>query len=242
MAASDRFSQASLPYLLESDRLYDAVLAEDPGNLARMRNAALTKKYLGRHFDEAGDDAKSLESFRRAHAIDQRRIQAEPDNGQIQNDLAIDLGGIGKAHWRRGESAEAIDAYQKSLEIRQRISDADPKNAVARGRVAFMHHMLAKLYLSADRVSPAAQHVAQALTINEALSRLDRIYRAEHAGTLHTLAEIERRKGRLQAACAGDERAKVIFALVADHDLGSDQRTSKAEVEQALATCAKRGR
>ena len=82
-----------------------------------------------------------------------------------------------------------------------------------------------------------ADHVNMALAANEALIRIDRIYRAELAGSLQTLAEIERRKGRQLAACGAYGRAQRLFALVEDHDLGSDQRTSKVEVGRALARC-----
>lgn len=85
-----------------------------------------------------------------------------------------------------------------------------------------------------------ADHVNMALAANEALIRIDRIYRAELAGSLQTLAEIERRKGRQLAACGAYGRAQRLFALVEDHDLGSDQRTSKVEVGRALARCESR--
>ena len=97
-----------------------------------MRKAGLTKKYLGRYFDEAGDVARSLEYFRRAYVLDQKRAAAEPGTRSIQNDLDIDLGGIGEAQWRRGEYVDAIDSYRQSLEMRERLS-ARSRNAFARG-------------------------------------------------------------------------------------------------------------
>lgn len=237
VAVTARFAPDSLPNLLEANRLFDDVLAEDEGNPARMRNAALIKKYLGRHFDEAGDAGKSLEHFRRALTLDEKRLGLAPEDRQVQNDLAIDLGGIGEAHWRRGETAEAIDAYRRSLEIRTRIAAADPKNVFAQGRVAYIHHMLAKLFVSSGALRDAEDHVNMALAANEALIRIDRIYRAELAGSLQTLAEIERRKERPLAACDAYGRAQRLFALVEDRDLGADQRTSKVEVDRALALC-----
>jgi non-specific serine/threonine protein kinase/serine/threonine-protein kinase len=237
IAVTARFEPGSLPNLLEAERLFDDVLADDEGNPARLRNAALIKKYLGRHFDEAGDAGKSLEYFRRALILDEKRLRGAPEDRQVQNDVAIDLGGIGEAYWRRGETAEAIDAYRQSLEIRARIAAADPKNAFAQGRVAYIHHMLAKLFVSSGALRAAEDHVNTAIATNEALIRSDRIYRAELAGSLQTLAEIEWRKGRPLAACGAYGRAQRLFALVEDRDLGSDQRTSKVEVERALARC-----
>ena len=185
-----------------------------------MRNAALIKKYLGRHFDEAGEPGRSLESFRRALTLDEKRLENAPEDHQVQNDLAIDLGGIGAAHWRRGETAEAIEAYRQSLAIRARIAAADPKNAFAQGRVAYIHHMLAKLFLSSGALRAAEDHVNTALATNEALIPIDRIYRAELAGSLQTLGEIERRKGRQLAACGAYGRAQRLFALVEDQRPG----------------------
>jgi hypothetical protein len=103
--------------------------------------------------------------------------------------------------------------------------------------VAYIHHMLAKLFVSSGALRDAEVQVNMALATNEALIRIDRIYRAELAGSLQTLAEIERRKGRPLAACDAYGRAQRLFALVEDRDLGADQRTSKVEVDRALALC-----
>jgi eukaryotic-like serine/threonine-protein kinase len=198
----------SLPHWQQVERLFSAVLAEDPSNPGKIRNAALGQKYLGSYYEVNRELDKALEHFRAALALDERRMQAQPSDRQAQLDYAIDVGNIANVQLNRGEYAAAIDAYKRSLDVRQRIADADPKDVYAQGRVSFVLMKLATLYARTDDIPRAHDHVSRAMALIEPLAAQGDSYGHQHFNTLRTLADVERLAGRRTEACHAYRRAQ----------------------------------
>jgi non-specific serine/threonine protein kinase/serine/threonine-protein kinase len=231
--------QGALPHLLESNRLFREVHAENPGDLAKVRNVALTEKYLGGFFEEGGDLDRALEHHRRAYALDEQRVAAAPDDRQAQLDFAIDISNIAYALLLRNENAEAIKAYHRTLEIRQRLAASDPKDVYMRGRVAFVHDKLAELYLRTGEITRAQDHSRTSVTLNDAAGPLA-VAPHQVVDSLRTLGDSERAAGRGEAACAAYGRSLTTYRGIAEARRLPSQRIEMETVERAFASCGKR--
>jgi eukaryotic-like serine/threonine-protein kinase len=228
-----------LPHWLEANRLFAGVLAEDPGDMGKMRNVALTEKYLASHFHLDRDFDRALQHYQRAYALDARRLEANPDDRQALIDFAIDIGGIASAFAVRNRYEEAISAYKESLEIRERIAATDPKDLYARGRVSFVHTQLAGLFLVVGQVAAAGQHARRALALTENSLDYDDDVRAQHAIALQRLGEVHWRSGQQADACRLYRRAMSHFRLLPGDFATGDRRLSQAAAERSLQRCSR---
>ena len=228
---------ARLPHWLEANRLFGEVLAEAPDDLNSIRNVALTEKYLGAYFDRAREFDKALEHYRRAHALDERRVRARPDDRQALIDLAIDIGAIAGALANRNRTSDAIAAYKQSLAIRERLAVSDPKDVYARGRVAFVQGQLAGLYILTGDLAVARQHAAAAAALAEPLIGVDDEYRAQYAMAVQRLGDVDWRAGKRREACRLYRRAVTHYRRVGTDHIYSDRSANPSTGEQALARC-----
>lgn len=189
------------------DRLYKGLLARDSGNPEHLRNVALTQKYLGSHFEQAGELRRALAHFNEALVLDRKRLAAAPGDRSVLLDVAISLGSVASTHRLLGEHAQAIAGFRESLELRQGLSEADPGDVFARSRVAWMHMSLAWAYEDLGQFRPARQHLSEGMRLNATLPANEPPYRLERGHALATLARFERAEGRLARACALDAEA-----------------------------------
>jgi tetratricopeptide (TPR) repeat protein len=232
---------SGLQHLLESNRLFREVLADDTEDLGKMRNVALTEKYLGGYFDEHGDPDRGLDHHRRAYALDEKRVAAAPDDRQAQIDFAIDISNIAYGLWLRNEDAEAIKTYHRTLEIRQRLAASDPRDVYMRGRVAFVHDKLAELYLRTGEIARAQDHSRTAVTLGDAAGALA-VPVHQTVDALRTLGDSERAAGRGEAACAAYRRSLAMYREIDEAERVPSQRNDMEDVERQFASCKARAR
>jgi tetratricopeptide (TPR) repeat protein len=218
------------------DHLFRAVLADDPGNPVKLRNAALAQKYLGSHHERGGRFDKALTYYEAAITLDRQRLELGPTDPQAQLDYAISLGNIGNIQLRRGEIHEAIPSYRLSLEMREAIASADPQDVYAQGRVAFALTKLATLYSRTGRWSDARADAVRAVTILEPLVERHPSYRREYFGALKTLADIDAATGRQASACVTYRRARQLLTAM-EPPVPNDVELIK-NVDRMLETCA----
>jgi len=231
--------QGALPHWLESNRLFRELLAEDPGDLTKVRNVALTEKHMGGFFEEGGDLDPALEHHRRSYALDEQLVAAAPDDRQAQIDFAIDISNIAHVQLLRNENAEAIKAYQRSLEIRQRLAASDPKDVFMRGRVAFVHAQLAELYVRTGEIQLALQHSRTAVTLNDAAGPLA-VQPYQIVDALKKLGDSERAAGRGAAACTAYGRALATYRGMKEAERSLELPGLMKEAEREFASCGKR--
>jgi eukaryotic-like serine/threonine-protein kinase len=231
-------SPASLPHWLETARLFEAVLAEDSNDLAKIRNVGLAAKYLATYYEEAGDLDKALEHYQRAASLDERRLQAKPNDPAAQLDLALDIGGVANIHMKRKDHAAAIETFKRSLEIRERLAAADPKNVYAQARVAYAHTKLATVYGRMKQLEAGRTHARRAITIYEPLAGVSIAERHGQMIAMRTLAEIESDAGRRQLACATYRKGRQLWRAEDERHATRLQREEKTRVEQLVAECA----
>ncbi|HUE89882.1 MAG TPA: protein kinase [Vicinamibacterales bacterium] len=227
-----------LPHWQDADRLYHELLERDPGGSGRLRNVALTQKYLGGHFHQAGDWDRALEHYQRAYTFDRRQLDLNQDDLRAQLDLAIDLANVGSVYVMRHEHEQAIEWYAGSLEIRARLAAADPQDVYKRGRLAHVHERLARLYHETERPALARAHIDAALDLLRSFPDATAAVGSVELGrTQMTTGDIARAAGRQAAACAAYEAAVGFYAVGNAHTLVQTDRQYKAEAERQARAC-----
>jgi tetratricopeptide (TPR) repeat protein len=96
--------------------------------------------------------APALELYRRAQALDEARVAAEPTRPTWRLDLSFSHGAIGAALMAAGDNRAALEQYERAVALRQSVADADPRDdfaqvSLARGfeRLATLHARLGDL-------------------------------------------------------------------------------------------------
>jgi non-specific serine/threonine protein kinase/serine/threonine-protein kinase len=194
--------------------LYQQVLAEQPDNLQRMRNLALTEKYLGSLAQQIGERADGIPYFERALALDERRLAANPGDRQARFDVAIDLANTASGLEGRHDYERSIPMRLRSIEMRRALAAADPQDVQLKNRLSHALQGVAavEMHLPAH-LSDAAAHAQEALAIaRETLKAApDAVSRVQLADSLATLAGIQARQGHRAVACRGFRNAQAEF-------------------------------
>jgi non-specific serine/threonine protein kinase/serine/threonine-protein kinase len=236
MATRFVLTEVALPHWSRAGEMFEALLAERPDDPDRQRNVALVNKYLGAHYQFAGDLPRALAHNLRALELDERRVSADPANRQAQIDLAIDLGNVAEVHRQTGRDRDAAEGYERSLVIRRRLSETDPKDDYARGRLAYVHVTLAPIYAALGRSADALRHGRAGLTIADARAGIDERNRLELIDYLQVIGRMEKRLSLPRDGCAHLRRAAV---LSRDVDLAKlkGRPTLAQDLANALAAC-----
>ena len=217
--------------------VFESLLAEEPDNLNAQRNVALVEKYLGGHYQGAGDLEAALRHHRRALELDRSRAEAAPQNRQAQLDLAIDLGNVAWIDDAAGRFAEAVESYEQSRDLRRRLSESDPKDDYARGRLAYVLDVLARSYSKLGRHLEALAHAREAVAIADARRSADTQNRSELVDYLSGLAQVERAAGRLEASCMDARRAQ---SLAAQTQITTEKDRILRQVAENISACEAR--
>lgn len=131
---------------------------------------ALAFKKLGSVLQARGDLPAATEYFRKALAMDQERVGAEPGSVQAQRDLSFSIGTLAGALADAGNYAEGLAGYRRALAIRQSLADADPADANARRAVASAHQKLAEIAMSAGSFEESRNHGLSAIRMYQGVS------------------------------------------------------------------------
>ncbi len=210
MATRVQGTDAAIPHWLRAGEIFGELLTEKPDDLTRMRNVALIEKYLGAHYD-GRDNPRALEHYTRALRLDERRVAADPSNRTAQLDLAIDRANVANQNRVMGRFADAAEAYRASVVVRRQLSESDPKDEFARSRLAFALAQLGETEARLGQFPAALRHAGEALQLSEKVNQQFSDQRRELTQNLLSLADVERRAGRRQPACARLERATVLI-------------------------------
>jgi tetratricopeptide (TPR) repeat protein len=155
-------------YRLAEASVFESMLAHDPHNLTRLRNAALSHKYVAGILISDGDPDGALVHLKRAEELDAACVRAAPNNPEHKMDLAIDLGQWAEYYEHKNDIAKGIEYSRASVAIRRELASADPRDARAQDRLAYSLTRLGDLYLN---VSPgqALESYQEARSIAERL-------------------------------------------------------------------------
>jgi tetratricopeptide (TPR) repeat protein len=127
-----------LPFLQEEASVFEAMLAQNPGDLDRRRNTALAHKYIAGRFVALDSPDDAFIHLKRAEELDESCVRAQPNNPEHKMDLAIDLSQWGEYYQQKHDIANAIEFTRAALAIRRELAAADPKDMRAQNRLAYI--------------------------------------------------------------------------------------------------------
>jgi tetratricopeptide (TPR) repeat protein len=254
--AAAYFGLANSPFLGWSERMefwkraqaiYEALVREKPTDTNRMRNAALVHKYMSGMYNSHLQDAivdlnRSFDHAQAAVELDERRVQAQPQDSQAKLDLAFSLSMVGSAWEHRNDFAKATEYFVRSLEIRRTLWQADPKNHQARESLANALARVGDAYWQQGDWKHAVPLFREAIEHGEALTRNDDLWASWETVAFSHLreGEIEESRASGEACTEWNLAARAMKHVIDRNPSGGSLLDYSADlpmVERKLAAC-----
>jgi serine/threonine-protein kinase len=229
-------------------------LVRDHPDIPKYRTAlATTWRVIGGCHSLLGRNDEALDAYRRAQALLERLVEADPAS---RSELALVINNIGIIHEEEGRPALALQAFRRNRAIHEELVAADPTNAWYRQMLAYAHDNVGSASLTLARYDEALASFRNGLAIHQSLALaypgrtlyqqdLLRVHamlasaRADHgqpAEALADLREAERIEGRLTAIDA-DVLASLAGAYASlSASSNPDPAERRAYADRAMAT------
>jgi len=136
----------SIVYLEEEASVFEGMLAHDPENPIRWRNAALAHKYAAAYWIEQDRD-RAFPHLQRAEELDRLALRAAPNDPERKMNLAIDLSQWSEYYRGKKNIPKAIEYTRTSLTIRRELAYNDPKDTWAQDKLSYILTQLGDLEL-----------------------------------------------------------------------------------------------
>ena len=222
-------------------QVFDALLHDRPEDADRQRNVALVNKDLGGTYSTRGDLPAALQHHRRAQALDEQRLAANPGSRQAAFDVAVDATQIAALHVRNGRWSEAAEGYERSVGMFKKLADSDPSDRLARTWVLLNYVELGKALLELHESRRALDSARRAVQVGETVRSLDAQHQLYFFNALVLRGFAERQIGDSRAACATfRQSAEVLNLLHASEFSAPTARLlddARQRLESALAGC-----
>jgi len=220
-------------YRLEALSLFENMLARQPKDRERLRNAALAHKYIAGILLGKADPEGAFGHLKRAEELDRACVRLAPNNPQSRMDLAIDLNQWSEYYEWQGDIRKGIEYSQSAVAIRRELMSADPKDARAQDRLAYSLNELGELQLKVSAHQALASY-QEAKSIAERLQTES--LRAERlARSLFGLGAAYQELGDARRSCgAYAQSAKLYTKVIQQNPLLVDKAK---EAERALFRC-----
>lgn len=238
LSANGRSDQ-QIEYLKKSIPISEEVLAHDPGNRQRQRNAALGHKQLGGAILSLDPAAAELH-LQRAEELDRNRAAGHPEDRQAQLDLSFDYSQDAEFQYAiRHNPKGGLELYQKALAIRLELLRSDPSNFQLRDRSVYAANKVAEVSLA---LHLAAEAKAQAKAAIELSGKLPVASspgnRQQLARSQALLAQAEAALGHAQASCAAWTQALANYRQSATAGKTNEAQVKAIrEAEEAVQSC-----
>jgi non-specific serine/threonine protein kinase/serine/threonine-protein kinase len=216
----------------------DSLAQDAAGDRALQRELAAAYEKLGAvqytpSVAHLGDLSGALESHRKAAALREALVAAEPGNPDYRRELLDSYWFIATLLGRQGDMAQELDIIRQQLPDRERLAAAERNAFVDRYNLAATHVYIGSLLMQMGDVAGALDNQQRALAIREQLLALDPDRaRANRALSIsyEYLAAAKARAGDTKAALELQQRGlELREALVAADPLNTDLRLMLTE-------------
>jgi non-specific serine/threonine protein kinase/serine/threonine-protein kinase len=216
----------------------DSLAQDAAGDRALQRELAAAYEKLGAvqytpSVAHLGDLGGALESHRKAAALREALVAAEPGNPDYRRELLDSYWFIATLLGRQGDMAQELDIIRQQLPDRERLAVAERNAFVDRYNLAATHVYIGSLLMQMGDVAGALDNQQRALAIREQLLALDPDRaRANRALSIsyEYLAAAKARAGDTKAALELQQRGlELREALVAADPLNTDLRLMLTE-------------
>jgi non-specific serine/threonine protein kinase/serine/threonine-protein kinase len=216
----------------------DSLAQDAAGDRALQRELAAAYEKLGAvqytpSVAHLGDLSGALESHRKAAALREALVAAEPGNPDYRRELLDSYWFIATLLGRQGDMAQELDIIRQQLPDRERLAVAERNAFVDRYNLAATHVYIGSLLMQMGDVAGALDNQQRALAIREQMLSLDTDRaRANRALSIsyEYLAAAKARAGDTKAALELQQRGlELREALVAADPLNTDLRLMLTE-------------
>lgn len=168
-----------------------------------------------------GDTAGAMESYKKAHAIRESLVAADPRNSEDRRMLALIYSRIAELLEETGEPQAAMQRYQESLAIRQELYSANPADRQSRRELATSYFEIGESQSALGDLNGALESRQKMLPIFESLADEEpsnAVARRNVSLTYKKLGATYARMGRFDEALEyyGKARERDEMALAAD--------------------------
>jgi non-specific serine/threonine protein kinase/serine/threonine-protein kinase len=224
-------------------QIFEELLAKDPTNPNRQRNAALGHKYIaGQIRTQRTDPSEIRFHLHRAEELDEARVKADPSNRTAKLDLSFDYSQDGDFQEDQKDWTAARDSYLKVLAIREDLARSDPADVLLRDRLVYIHNMLASVFLTLKYPDAARIHSTAAIVLSADLYSRNASPENRHQLALSSehFGDVEKATGHRARACDAWKRS--VSLLLENQRLGKGSKDEKAHLDSLtaeLSSCAK---
>lgn len=199
--------QEAIPVWLKTLDYYEMLLSIAPDKRQNQRNVALVGKYLGSLY-ESTDVKAAFKHYARSLELDERRLNAAPDDPRVWFDAAISFSNVASVSELLGDMENAERLFSRSLELRERMVKSDPKNEAAVGRHGYLLSRLGRFYLERDAVL-SRDYSTRSLDVLQPLAKKtgDRSIDLDLARAWYQIGEAELKLQSKSQACEAFRRA-----------------------------------
>jgi non-specific serine/threonine protein kinase/serine/threonine-protein kinase len=153
----------------------DSLAQEASGDPSLQRELATSYKKVGdvqgrRSSANLGDTAGAMASQRKALAIREALVAADPGNVEDRRQLAVSHGRVAEL---LGDAHGQMEEYQKALTIRKEVYEADPNNPQYRRDLAVSYFEIAEAQVGLEDLAGALESRYKMLPIFESLMAAD---------------------------------------------------------------------
>jgi serine/threonine-protein kinase len=240
----DRKCDEALKTVQLGHTLLERLARENPGINSLQGDLAASHRQLGHVHRQAGRKEKSLEHYQRAQDLMEALVRLNPALTEFQNDLAKCYFDKAGALGPLGQSADAVDSYQKALDLRQALVRGHPDHLDYRSDLGLTLVNLGATLWNLGRNEEGLAAACQAADEHRVVfTRAPRVahYRRYFSQSLAGLADMERKRGKLDDAAAVTlERQKLwpenpaeLYAVAREFALLSSAAAQKKAAESA---------
>jgi eukaryotic-like serine/threonine-protein kinase len=232
-AARELVVKRAVEYL---DKL--AAESSDDSNLQRELATAYAK--IGQiqgnsYYSNLGDSEGAMKSYRRSLEIRQRLAEADPNNRELQSELAESYEGLGDMLYTVNDLKGGLESYENAVAIREKVAAAEPDNidhryalAVALGRRGDIKGM--EGYPNLGDTPGALESYRRCVSLYEELVKAapeNEKYKAGYATSLQFFGMLQTTVGDTKGAIAVGQKSIAIYeSLIAANSKNAKYETN----------------
>ncbi|HVF72781.1 MAG TPA: protein kinase [Chthoniobacterales bacterium] len=188
-------------------------LAREAGNDAGLlREMATAYDKIGRvqgnaYFSNLGDIEGSLKSYRRSLEIREKLLARDPNNAQLQDEVAKSYAGIGDVLYSKDDLRGALASYEKGIEVRQAAIRSAPQEITYQLELVVLYERVGDVK-GMEQYANLGDTAGALASLRKALEILERLYAAhpEDQDVMDQFANVLTHAGTLSCS-AGDVTA-----------------------------------
>ena len=217
----------------------DKLAAESAGDPALQRELGTAYEKIGKiqgnsYFSNLGDTDGAMKSYTRSLEIRQALADADPENREIQYELAISHRGVGDIHYTVNDLRAGLQSYENSLAILDRLAAAEPENIKFRSSLADILSRRGDIqgmegYPNLGDIPGALESYRRVVTLAEGLLASEPNhdeYKGDYATRLFYLARLQTATGDSKGAIvSGQKSIEILDSLAKANPDNAEFRT-----------------